>query len=142
MKTILPLAAVLSFATWMSAQISQESKPAVASDPAKQQPGRNGSPTLGFNHIKDVSPITDDDAIHEEWRLEKELPGNQLVHEKRAMHETILMGEFVDGFKNSKECNGVTFYLKTDKKPDFVVQINVTGHDGKRPVPTACTPTI
>jgi hypothetical protein len=29
----------------------------------------------------------------------------------------------------SKECNGITFYLKTDKKPDFTVQIMVSGHD-------------
>ena len=64
-----------------------------------------------------------DDAIHEEWKLEKELPGNEFVHDKRAMHEGTLMNEFMEGFKNSDECNGITFYLKTDKKPAFTVQI-------------------
>jgi hypothetical protein len=39
------------------------------------------------------------------------------------MHEAALMNEFLEGFKNSKECNGITFYLKTGKKPDFTVQI-------------------
>ncbi len=39
------------------------------------------------------------------------------------------MNEFMEGFKNSKECSGITFYLKSDKKPDFTVQITVMGHD-------------
>jgi len=110
-------------------QSTQKTKPIAPS--TKEQALKTDQPTLGFNHIKDVSPITDDDAIHEEWRLQKELPGNKLVHDKTALHETILMNEFIEGFKNSKECNGITFYLKTDKKPDFTVQINVMGHDDR-----------
>ena len=42
------------------------------------------------------------------------------------------MNEFMEGFKNSKECNGITFYLKTDTKPDFAVHIMVSGHDDKK----------
>jgi hypothetical protein len=95
----------------------------------KPQTKLTDPPTLGFNHIKDISPITDDDARHEEWRLEKQLPNNEFVHDKRAMHEASLMNDFLEGFKNSKECDGITFYLKSDKKPAFTVQINVTGHD-------------
>jgi hypothetical protein len=34
--------------------------------------------------IKDISTITEDDAIHDEWKLEKELPGNQFAHIKKA----------------------------------------------------------
>jgi hypothetical protein len=94
-----------------------------------QKPDSKLAPTLGFNHAKDISPIIDDDAIHEEWKLEKELPGNKFVYEKRAMHEASLMNEFMEGFKSSKECDGITFYLKTDKKPAFTVQISVMGHD-------------
>ena len=90
---------------------------------------KKAPPTLGFNRIKDVSPVMDSDALHEEWKLEKQLPGNQFVHDKRAMHEAALMNEFMEGFKDSKECNGITFYLKSDKKPDFTVQISVMGHD-------------
>lgn len=127
MKRPVTLAAMLLFSVWGYGQDTQKPKTTPAS--AKQQTSKKDPPTLGFNHIKDVSPITDDDAIHEEWKLEKELPGNQFVHDKRAMHETILMNEFIEGFKNSKECNGITFYLKTDKRSDFTVQISVMGHD-------------
>jgi hypothetical protein len=99
-----------------------QSKPKPA--PAKQEAAKK-PPTLGFNHIKGVPPILDSDALAEEERLEKELPGNQFIHDTRAMHEAALMNEFLEGFKNSKECNGITFYLKTGKKPDFTVQITV-----------------
>ena len=112
---------------WAYGQTAQKSKTAPAA--AKQEAAKKAPPTLSFNRIKDVSPIIDEDAMLDEHRLEKELPGNQFVHDKRAMHETILMNEFMEGFKNSKECNGITFYLKTDKKPDFTVQISVMGHD-------------
>jgi len=104
-------------------------KPKPSSASGQKQSVQKDPPTLGFNHIKDVSPIIDEDAMLEEHRLEKELPGNQFVHDKRAMHETVLMNEFMEGFKNSKECNGITFYLKTDKRPAFTVQISVMGHD-------------
>src|SRR5438876_855832 len=111
-------------------QATAQSKPKPA--PAKQEAAKKDPPTLGFNHIKDIPPIIDSDALVEEGRLEKELPNNPLVHDKRATHETILMNEFMEGFKNSKECNGITFYLKTDKKPDFTVQISVMGHDDSK----------
>ena len=116
-----------SFPAWGQGQSNQNPKPAQAT--ANQEAAKKDSPTLGFNRIKDVSPIMDSDALIEEERLEKELPGNQFVHDKRAMHEAALMNEFMEGFKNSKECSGITFYLKTDKKPDFTVLISVTGHD-------------
>lgn len=48
------------------------------------------------------------------------------------MHEMTLMRESVEAFQNSKACNGITFYLKTDKKPDFTVQITVVGHDDQK----------
>jgi hypothetical protein len=127
MKTVLTLVVAFSLAVLVHAQTSQTPKPAAAAE--KQQAAKKDPPTLGFNHIKDVPPIMDADAMTEEQKLEKELPGNERVHDKRAIHETILLNEFVEGFKNSKECNGITFYLKTDKKPDFTVQITVFGHD-------------
>jgi hypothetical protein len=130
LKILLTSGVMLLSAVWVYGQTTRKPKPTLA--PTKTQTVKKDPPTLGFNHIKDVSPITDDDAIHEEWKLEKELPGNEFVHDKRAMHETILMNEFIEGFKNSKECNGITFYLKSDKKPDFTVQINVMGHDAPK----------
>ena len=44
-------------------------------------------PTVGFNHIKDVSPILDMDAYAEEIELKKRLPDNPMVGDKRAFHE-------------------------------------------------------
>jgi hypothetical protein len=109
-------------------QAPQTAKPASGSV-KPQAVKKDDPPTLGFNRIKDVSPIVDEDAYMEELKLEKQLPGNQFVHVKRAMHEAALMNDFVDGFKNSKECNGITLYLKTDKNPAFTVQITISGHD-------------
>lgn len=106
-----------------------EPKPTPAPAAAKQEIAKKVAPTLGFNHIKDVSPIADEDAFMEELRTKKDLPDNPFVYGKRVMHEAGLMNEFVEGFKNSKECNGITFYLRTDRKPDFTVQIVVSGHD-------------
>jgi len=130
MNKLLTLGAILLFSIWAYGQTTQKSKPAPAA--AKQEAPKKDPPTLGFNQIKGVSPIIDSDALIEEGKLEKELPGNQFVHDKRAMHEAALMNEFVEGFKNSKECNGITFYLRTDKKPDFTVQISVMGHDDSK----------
>ncbi len=113
-------------------QAANQSKSKPTPAPAKQETAKKDPPTLGFTRIKDVSPIADEDAYMEELRMKKELPDNPLVYDKRAMHEAALMNEFMEGFKNSKECNGITFYLKTDKKPDFAVHIMVSGHDDKK----------
>src|ERR1700692_4152075 len=123
MKRVLTVVVALSLAVWLHAQ----TKPTPGA--ANQEAAQKNPPTLGFTHIKDVSPLTDEDAYMEELKLEKQLPGNEFVHDKRAIHEGALMNEFMEGFKNSKECNGITFYLKTDKKPDFAVHIMVSGHD-------------
>ena len=127
MKTVPTLAVTFLLAAWLQAQTSQ--KPTAA----KQEATKKDPPTLGFTRIKDVSPVTDEDAYMEELKMKKQLPDNPMVYDKRAMHETALMNEFMEGFKNSKECNGITFFLKTDKKPDFVVQVMVSGHDDKKP---------
>jgi hypothetical protein len=124
---MLTVGVALSFAAWLSVQTNQKSKPVPASHPKLEITKK--APTLGFNRVKDISPVTDDDARHEEWELEKKLPGNEFVHDKRAMHEMALLSQFVEAFQNSKECHGITLYLKSDKKPDFTVQINVMGHD-------------
>jgi hypothetical protein len=126
MKRAFTLVAALSFA-WLNPQTK------TALTTPKQESAKKDLPTLGFTRIKDVSPVTDEDAYMEELRMKKQLPDNPLVYDKRAMHEAVLMNEFMEGFKNSKECNGITFYLKTDKKPDFAVQIMVSGHDDKKP---------
>jgi hypothetical protein len=99
------------------------------STPAQQQPAQKNAPTLGFNRMKDVSPIIDEDAYFDEIKMEKRLPGNEFVKVKRALHEAGLMQDFLEGFRNSKECSGVTFYMNSTKVPDFAVQITVNFHD-------------
>jgi hypothetical protein len=127
MKLALTFAVALWFAAWSHDQASQTPAVLENSQATKKEP-----PTLGFSHLKDVSPLEDQDAYLEELEMEKKLPGNPMVHDKRAMHEAALMNEFMEGFKNSKECNGITFYLKTDKKPDFTVLIVMSGHDNPK----------
>jgi hypothetical protein len=100
-----------------------------AEGPSQSAHKERPAPSLGFNNIKDVPPIMDMDAQSEEMEMQKKLPNNQFVKTKRILHETSLMNDFIEGFKNSKECNGITFYLKTGKKPDFTIQISVAGHD-------------
>jgi hypothetical protein len=128
MNKLLTLGAILLYSVWAYGQTAQKTAPAAA----KQESAKKDPPTLGFNRIKDVSPVTDEDAFMDESRMKKELPNNPLIYDKRVMHEAGLMNEFMEGFKNSKECNGITFYLKTEKKPDFTVQIMVSGHDDKK----------
>lgn len=89
------------------------------------------APTLGFARMKGVSPVLDQDALAEEEEMQKKLPGNEFVKDKRAFHEAALMNDFVEGFQDSKQCKDITLYVKSDKKPDFVVQIGVLNHDDR-----------
>ena len=86
------------------------------------------TPTLAFNNTKDIPPIIDADALTEEWRLKKKLPDNPFVEDKRALHEGFLKKEFLDGFRDSKECNGITFY-RDAAKANTKVQVTVNFHD-------------
>jgi hypothetical protein len=98
--------------------------------PGKDAQNKNQVPTLGFANIKDVSPIQDNDAVMQEAKLKKELPGNQMVESIRLMHEAALLHEFVEGFKDSKECNGITLYMKAkpDKVAEFTLQATVDNY--------------
>jgi hypothetical protein len=77
MKAVVTLIVAFSFAVSLHAQTSQRSEPTPAAE--KQQAAKKNAPTLGFTHIKDVSPVTDEDAYMEELKLEKQLPGNEFV---------------------------------------------------------------
>lgn len=97
--------------------------------PIPKPQDKKPAPTLGFNLIKDVSPILDMDALGDEHEMEKKLPGNAFVKDKRALHEASLINDFLEAFQDLKECNGITFTTKEGSKPDFTVQIGVSGHD-------------
>jgi hypothetical protein len=100
-----------------------------AQQPNSKSKSSTPAPSLGFSKIKDVSPITDSDALTEENELKKKLPGNEFVGAKRALHEGGLMHDFLDDFRGAKECEGITFYLKKATVPDYAVQITVNNHD-------------
>lgn len=125
MKALLLAVTLPLLATACLAQNSEQPQPTTKTRAAPKQ-----EPTLGFSHVKDVSPIIDSDALAEENELKKKLPDNQFVQDKRALHEAALMHDFLEGFREAKECNGITFYM-TDKKgpPQFAVQITVNFHD-------------
>jgi len=90
-------------------------------------------PSLGFNHAKGVSGILDEDAYQEELAMAKRFPGNEFVYTGRAMREADLLRRFVEGFQDSKECSSISLYLKTDRKPEFILMIVVSGRD-KTPI--------
>ena len=97
------------------------SKPLSSATPTKT--------SLGFNQGKGVSGILDEDAHQEELEMAKRSPGNESVHAGRAMREADLLRQFVEGFQDSKECSGISLYLRTDRKPEFTLTIVVSGRD-------------
>ena len=87
------------------------------------------NPSLGFNKGKGVPGILDEDAYHDELEMTKRFPGNELVPTGRAMREADLLRQFAEGFQDSRECNGISLYLKTDRKPEFTLTIVVSGRE-------------
>ena len=94
-----------------------------------QQHSSPQNPSVGFAHVESVSPVLDVDAFAEENALQKNIQQNSFIPGRRAVHETLLMNEFLAAFKESKECDGIAFYGKADQMPAFTIQIGVRGHD-------------
>ena len=90
---------------------------------------REMNPSLGFSKGKGASGILDEDAYQEELEAAKRRPGNQSVASGRAMREADLLRQFAEGFQGSQECNGISLYLNTDRKPEFALTIIVSGGD-------------
>jgi hypothetical protein len=94
------------------------------------RPVSDPGPTLKFNIVKDVPGLIDEDALQQEEQMKKRLPGNEFVGTQRMMHEATLGTEFIDAFKDAKECNGITFFERNaEAKTDFTLQVGVSGHD-------------
>jgi len=94
--------------------------------------GTGTHPSLGFKRGKGVSGILDEDAYQEELEMAKRFPGDETVSTGRATREAELLRQFAEGFQSSQECDGVSFDLKTDLKPQFTLAIVVSGY-GKNP---------
>lgn len=104
--------------------------------PAGPQPATKRAPRLAFAKTKDATPIMDTDLFDEQKYIEEGGSDSSAVKGKRATHEAALTREFMDGFKEAKECNGIVLLGHGDNKPDFVLQIMVDSHDtpGQKPV--------
>ena len=82
-----------------------------ATVPTEQRAGR---PTLGFNSRKDVYPVFEMDLYDRIRGLKNQGWGQ------------VLMQAFLEAFRESKECEGITFYTSEGQKPAFTVQLSVT----------------
>jgi hypothetical protein len=78
----------------------------------------------------------DTDVFDEAKYLEEAGSDSSAAKAKRAEHEAALTREFMDGFNQTKECDGIVLQGKGDNKPDFALQIIVDSHDtrGQKPV--------
>ena len=102
---------------------------AMAQGPVKAPAKDKHAPIVGFAQTKDSTPIMDTDVFDEAKYLEGVGSDTSTVNAKRAAHEAVLTREFMDGFNDSKECDGVILNGKGDNKPDFELQIIVDSHD-------------
>ena len=73
--------------------------------------------------------FVDTDVFDEQKYLEGTGSDTTAVKAKRVAHEDALMREFMDGFNQSKECDGVILLGNGDNKPDFELQIIIDSHD-------------
>jgi len=114
--------------------------PSFAQQPAATpvRAGTETTPSIGFKKGKGVSAILDEDAYREELEMAKRFPGDETVSTGRAAREAELLRQFAEGFQNSRECNGISFDLKTDLQPEFTLAIVVSGHN-KNPEQEAWT---
>lgn len=104
--------------------------------PPKKQPVANRSPRLGFLQTKDNPPLVDTDLYDEQKYIDTVGTDDSNIKKQRAAHEAALMREFLDGFNQSRECDGIVMLGAGDQKPDFGLQIMVDSHDleGQKPV--------
>ena len=109
---------------------------AVGQLPAKPQTATQRAPRLGFAAKEDSTPIMDTDMFDEQKYIEEAGSDSSAVKAKRAAHEAALTREFMNGFRDAKECGRIVFLGHGDNKPDFALQIMVDSHDtpGQKPV--------
>lgn len=114
MKLIYP---VLLLAPFVLAQAPVKPKPAQA------------APRLAFVQTKGTPALVDTDLYDEQQYVEQTGADSASIKSKRAEHETALMREFMDGFNQAKECDGIVMMGAGDQKPGFELHIMVDSHD-------------
>ncbi|HEY6249947.1 MAG TPA: hypothetical protein VI685_08295 [Candidatus Angelobacter sp.] len=86
-------------------------------------------PRLGFRQSKGATEFVDTDVFDEQKYVEETGADSTSIKAKRAAHEAILMREFMDGFNQAKECDGIVMLGAGDNKPDFELQVIIDSHD-------------
>ena len=78
----------------------------------------------------------DTDMFDQQKYVEASESDTSTMKARRASHEAALTREFMGGFNQAKECDGIVFLGHGDQEPDFALQIMVDSHDtpGQRPV--------
>lgn len=94
---------------------------------ARAQNGKH--PRVGFTDIKGAAPFVDTDVFDEQKYIEGIGGDTTTVKAKRASHEAALMREFMDGFNQTKECDGIVMMGMGDNEPDFALEIMIDSHD-------------
>lgn len=104
--------------------------------PSKPKFAAKNGPRLGFVKSKDAIGLTDTDRFDEQKYIEEAGGDSSAARAKRAAHESVLMREFMEGFNEAKECDGIVLLGDGDNQPNFALQIIVDSHDtpGQTPV--------
>jgi len=74
--------------------------------------------------------LLNDPNLGDRWDAQKELSQietNLAEYAKIRQLRDSLMRNFLDAFRDSKECKGITFYTSEGQKPAFTVQLSVGG---------------
>jgi len=102
---------------------------ALAQAPRGADQKEKKNPRLGFSEANGAVAFVDTDIFDEQKYIETIGADTAAVKAKRAAHEDALMREFMDGFNQEKECDGIILLGKGDNKPDFGLQIVIDSHD-------------
>ncbi|HEY6350822.1 MAG TPA: hypothetical protein VI636_15585 [Candidatus Angelobacter sp.] len=92
-------------------------------------------PRLGFTQTQEDA-LVDTDMFDEQKYIEESGSDSSGVKTKRSAHEMTLTHEFMDGFNQVKECDGIVLLGAGTQPSDFTVKIMVDSHDtpGQKPV--------
>jgi len=102
---------------------------ALAQAPGKADQKEKKSPRLGFTEANGAVAFVDTDIFDQEKYTEAADGDTAALKAKRAAHEEALMREFMDGFNQTKECDGIILMGKGDNEPDFGLQVMIDSHD-------------
>lgn len=83
----------------------------------------------------DGAAIVDTDMFDAQKYIEESGSDSTSAKAQRTAHETALMREFMDGFNQARECDGIVLMGAGDQKPDFSVQVMVDSHDTPKQKP-------